>query len=276
MPIPEHGRCDRLQIPLRTVRNSPIADKQTELFCWYLRFDVLFRIIEMFLPISEFYANAPEQASRLRKKELKPHNDWANDTNPLVENLTEQQLNGAENSTMLNSIATTTEYNELAASSSSSSVADHSAENSNDNRIWFLSLSLSLVSSIEFLFNKNKNGFLLPRSIRPCSFLTIFPPSLTQTAYKYIWIIFRYHIVCATIMYITNCEMQLHINWQNLAPFQFNYHKISKCPCASLLQISSKNQANNRGLSSITKYSYTHREKVIQNWFFSNHISIVV
>lgn len=100
---------------------------------------IFFRIIEMFLPISQYYAQAPQQSNRSRKKELKAHDGWANDANRIVENTSRQQLNVAENSTIFHSTATTTESNELAASSSpsssSSSIADRSLENSNNNRI---------------------------------------------------------------------------------------------------------------------------------------------
>lgn len=91
----------------------------------------------MFLPISQYYANAPQQSNRMRKKELKPHNGWTNDVNLIMENASTQQFNVAENSTILHSTATTTEQNELISSSSSSPslIADHSLENSNNNRI---------------------------------------------------------------------------------------------------------------------------------------------
>lgn len=92
----------------------------------------------MFLPISQYYAFAPQQTNRSRKKELKAHNGWTNDVNRTVENASRQQLNAAENSTIFHSVATTTEQNEViasASSSSSSSIADHSLENSNNNRI---------------------------------------------------------------------------------------------------------------------------------------------
>lgn len=101
---------------------------------------IFFRIIEMFLPISQYYAQAPQQSNRSRKKELKAHDGWANDANRIMENTSRQQLNVAENSTIFHSTATTTESNELAASSSpssssSSSITDRSLENSNNNRI---------------------------------------------------------------------------------------------------------------------------------------------
>lgn len=90
----------------------------------------------MFLPISQYYASAPHQSNRLRKKELKPHNGWSNDVNRIVEDVPRQELNAVKNSTVLPSIAMTTEFNELTSSSSSSpsSVADHSLENSNNKR----------------------------------------------------------------------------------------------------------------------------------------------
>lgn len=89
----------------------------------------------MFLPISQYYAYAPQQLNRLRKKKLKPHNDWENDMNRMVENSSGQDSNLSENSTVINSVATTTEPNELMASSSSSSSGVADVENSNNNRI---------------------------------------------------------------------------------------------------------------------------------------------
>lgn len=94
----------------------------------------------MFLPISQYYAYAPQHTNRSRKKELKPHNGWTNDMNRIVENASRQQMNVAENSTIPHSTAMTTDQNELIASSSSTSsspptITDHSLENSNTNRI---------------------------------------------------------------------------------------------------------------------------------------------
>lgn len=148
MPIPKHGRCNWFQVPVWKVRNIHILNIMTKKNRFFIIFhlrSILFRIIEMFLPISQYYAYAPQQLNRLRKKELKPHNGWTNDMSRIVENASRQQLNIAENSTMLHSTETTTEPNELIASSSSSSstsstsssIVDHSLENSNNNRIWF-------------------------------------------------------------------------------------------------------------------------------------------
>lgn len=98
----------------------------------------------MFLPISHYYAYAPQQLNRTRKKELKAHNGRMNDVNRTVENTSRQQLNIGENSTIFHSSAATTEHDELIAissspppplSTSSSSIVDHSLENSNNNRI---------------------------------------------------------------------------------------------------------------------------------------------
>lgn len=81
------------------------------------------------MPVSQYYASPPKKSTRLRKKELKPHNAQINEENA------SQQRSMSESSTQ-SPIATTPEYDELSSpSSSASSAPDHSFENSNTNRI---------------------------------------------------------------------------------------------------------------------------------------------
>lgn len=172
-------------------------------FCFllFLMVCIIFhsRIIEMFLPISQYYAYAPQQSNRSRKKELKPHNGWTNDMNRTVENAPRQQLNAAKNSTTLHSTGATTEQNELSASSpsSSSSIAVHSLENSNNNRIWFFSLVF-----YTFLFkNSTLTRFFL------FIILQFFNLWINTNYTQFMDHFFRYHIVFAT-QFINDCQMQ--------------------------------------------------------------------
>lgn len=88
----------------------------------------------MFVPISQYYASAPEKSKRLRKKELKPHNAQINEIYR-NEEITTQAQTMTESSTQL-PIVTTPEYDEISdVTSSASSAIDHSFENSNNNRI---------------------------------------------------------------------------------------------------------------------------------------------
>lgn len=77
----------------------------------------------MFVPINQYYAYAPQNQIKMRKKELKPQS--APETSP--ETFTDENTPSA---------ATTPLYNEF--SSSSSSSIDY--DNSNTNRIWLFLL----------------------------------------------------------------------------------------------------------------------------------------
>lgn len=83
----------------------------------------------MFMPISQYYASPAQKSTRLRKKELKPHNAYQNEENA------SQQRSMNESPTQ-SSITTTPQYVELSSTSSSAvSATEHSFENSNTNRI---------------------------------------------------------------------------------------------------------------------------------------------
>lgn len=81
----------------------------------------------MFMPISQYYATAPEKKLRKRRKELKSQNI------PLPNDVNQNEENGySGESSTVPSIATTSQYDELSLlSSSSPSSIDHS----NNNRI---------------------------------------------------------------------------------------------------------------------------------------------
>ncbi|XP_055321743.1 uncharacterized protein LOC129577921 isoform X2 [Sitodiplosis mosellana] len=86
------------------------------------------RIIEMFVPISQYYLYPPQNPNKMRRKQLKPQNAASfNDVNRTEENMLQSEQSYVESSTHP-SIATTPQYDELSFMSSSSPSIDHTPD----------------------------------------------------------------------------------------------------------------------------------------------------